>query len=383
MEKQKIRILHFVRDDRFVDGPLNCFDKDGRFESEVFLVVNSADYKFRLIKNTDRIKLLYNRKMVKATLQRKDYDVVFFYSLTNYKIINYIPDDKIVIWWAWGFDIYGPKRFLDILLYKPLTGSHLKQVNCSFADRIKALLMRIPFILSLRDGSRNKAIRRLDYFQPVIHTEYEMLQKIPGFKAKEFYYPFSHNYKIVSDELPKHENNIILGHSATYTENHLDVWDKVKVFIPKDSTIYIPISYGKSSYAEYLTRVLNNGNESIVFMKELLPPLEYFKIVDSCSYAIFGVLRQAAMGNIFRCVMKGVKLFLYKDSMPYEYLKQLGCVVFSIEDIDENSFRTPLTQEQVNNNRLCLLKDREYVETVREKAIKDIQETVFARRNNS
>ena len=116
------------------------------------------------------------------------------------------------------------------------------------------------------------------------------------------------------------------------------------------------------------------------FMKELLPVSEYFRIVDSCSYAIFGVIREAAMGNIFRCISNGVKVFLYRDSIPYKFLTNLGALVFAIEDINEMSFRDPLSNQQAIANRQCLLKDVAFVNKVREQAIGEIQAIVAERR---
>lgn len=373
----KIRIIHIVSDDKFIDGPLNNFDKDDRFENKAVMIIQKKNYQFKYIKNTERIKLLYTREMVKKELGREDYDAVFFYSLTNYKIFRHIPKNKIVIWWAWGFDIYGPERFIDIPLFKPKTEDYLKSINYSVAARIKNTLKGFPFVLTIRDGSRKSVLRRLDYFQPVIHTEFELMQKNPGFNAKEFYYPKAHSFgNWFESEIPSHDDNVIIGHSATYTNNHLDVWNRVKDYIPKASIVYFPINYGRIEYADFLTKSIQSKTSRIEFLKDFLPKDDYFKIVDSCSYAIYGVLREAAMGNIYRCLAMGVKLFLYKDSVPYKYLSDLGCVVFAIEDIDENSFKIPLTKEQALKNRGCLIKEREMVDMVSEKAIAEMMDRI-------
>lgn len=372
---EKIRVLHVVRDDKFIDVPLNCFEEDGRFENQAVMIVDSPNYKFRLIKNTDKIKLLYNKKMVRESLGMNNYDAIMLYSLTDYHIFNYIPQDKIVMWWAWGFDLYGSRRFIDIPLFKPRTQEFLNKRNSSILSKITAFINNIPVARLFRDGNRDKAIKRIDFFQPVIHTEYEMMQNYPGFKANEFYYPRAHTFEnVVNGELPFHGNNIIINHSATYPCNHLDVWTDIKDFIPSDSTVYFPINYGRVEYADYLSKTLKTKDVNVMFLKEFLPSEEYFKLVDSCSYAVYGVLRQAAMGNIYYCLATGMKLFLYKDSMVYKYLTDLGCVVFAIEDIDESSFSIPLTKEQTIQNRQCLLEEEVFVEKIRESAISEIMD---------
>ena len=370
---RKIRITHIVKDDKFIDGPLSRFEEDSRFENQAVLIVDSSDYKFKYIKNTDRIKLLYSKKMVRDALGRDDYDAVMFYSLTDYHIFKYIPQDKIVIWWAWGWDIYGSKRFIDIPLYKLRTKEYLDKLSSSLWAKAKAFINTIPAVRLFRDGNRDEAIKRIDFFQPVIHTEYELMQKCPGFRAKEFYYPRAHFFeKWVSEDVPVHGNSIIINHSATYTANHLDVWHDVRDFIPSDVTVYFPINYGRKPYADMLSKMIVSNDDNICFLKEFLPREEYFRIVESCSYAVFGVLREAAMGNIYRCIVSGVKLFLYKDSLVYQYLSELGCVVYAIEEIGEGSFKTPLTRDQIDQNLRCLQKVQALVEKAREDAIGDI-----------
>ena len=65
MKQKKIRVLHFVQDDKFIDGPIDNFERDDRFENEVVMIVDSPDYTFSYVKNTERIKLLYTFLIIK------------------------------------------------------------------------------------------------------------------------------------------------------------------------------------------------------------------------------------------------------------------------------------------------------------------------------
>lgn len=374
---RKIRVLHIVQDDKFVDGPLNAFESDGRFENRVFLVVDSLDYKIKKIKDASRVMLINNKRMLKTLLNNSDYDAIFFYSLPNYKVFNYIPKDKIVVWWAWGYDIYGPDRFINIPLLKPKTQEIYKLAKNTCSHRIKEKLKKIPLMYRLRYGNKYKAIRRVDYFQPVIRTEYELMQGIPGFKAKEFYYPKCMDW---AASLPtystNHQGNILVGNSASHTNNHVDVWEAIRLCIPSSSNVIFPINYGDEEYAEYLTKNIKSESSNICFLTDYLPKEEYFRLVDSCDYAVMGVLRQQAMGNIYRCMAMGIKLFLYRDSVVYKYLKNLGSVVFAIEDINEESFKTPLSREEALINKKCMDSYADFVKNVRESAIQEIYNLV-------
>lgn len=382
MKTHKIRVLHFVKDDKFIDDALISFEKDGRFENECFIIVDDPEYHFKLIKNNSKIKRLYNSPMIKEELQRTDYDAIFFFSLTDYHIFKHIPKDKIVIWWAWGFDIYGPERFINIQLYKSLTINYLRNQNISLVDHIKRLLKKIPFVLCVRDGSRQKALKRIDYFQPVIHEEFRLMQKHKVFRAHEFYYPESRDFTsaLLDEDMPNGGNSILIGNSATYTNNHLDVWERIRDYIPVGTFVHFPINYGIVDYANYISDSISSNTATINFIRDFLPIDEYYEILDSCSYAVFGVLREQAMGNVFRCLAKGIKVFFFRESILYKYFTDLGCVVFAIDDVDKTSFVTPLTKEQIIQNRLGLIKESKMIKDTREKAILEMQETLRKRK---
>ena len=103
-----------------------------------------------------------------------------------------------------------------------------------------------------------------------------------------------------------------------------------------------------------------------------MPRDEYFKLIDNCSYAVFGVMRQQAMGNIYHCLCQGVKVFLYRDSLVYRFLKEWGYVVFAIEDIDEYSFSTPLNLKELEMNAKAFENQRDYVGQARSRAFDEI-----------
>lgn len=377
--KKVISIAHIVQDDKFIDDVKHQFELDNRFRNEFYLVVKSPHYSFHYIKDTHDICILSSKRAIKELFSRGDIDCFYFYSLPNYRLFKYISKDKIVIWWAWGWDIYGEDRFINIPLYKPLTKQYLKKTSSSLS-KLKCFLKKMPFVLDIRaGGNRKKVIKRIDYFQPVIHMEFQLMQRFKGFKAHEFYNPGAGRLALDYKEknVISHKNHILLGHSATFSNNHLDVWNAINAFIPSGTSVFFPVNYGKMDYADYLGQVIQSDKITIRFIKDFLPKDEYFELLASCGYAIFGVLREQAMANIYHCLLNGVKLFLYKNSIPFKYLTDLGCVVYAIEDINVSSFRTLMSAEQVIHNRQCLLRESKRVVEIREEAIKEIQSRLY------
>lgn len=385
MEQKKIRILHFVRDDKFVDGPLDLFEQDDRFCNKSVLVVKSPNYQYRLIKKTDRIVLLYNDKMIKNTLNSDAYDVVLFYSLRAnfWKYFKYIPQNKIVIWWAWGFDlyegIYGLKPLIQMDFYKPETKKTLRVIKDSFKLRLSKLygFFALPYYLYLQ----KMVLSRIDYFQPVWKMEYDILkERFKYFRAKEFYYNHSYYNGDCDIEIHSAGGNIIVGNSATPMNNHLDVLNKTINNKSEKQKILIPLNYGNPSYKDLIMRKIEmlNQVECIIPLKEFLPAKEYWDLFNSCSYACYGVIRQQAGANIGYALEHGIKVFLYKDSIAYQHHKKGGFEVFAIEDIDKNSFTTPINNEQAQKNLDAIRREYERRQSVYEACVMEIINSIVS-----
>jgi len=353
-----IRILHIVTDDKFFDLVITHFEKDNRLENKCVLLVKQSNYSYKYIKSTDKITLLWNKKMLKDQLKSDEYDVVFFHSLPEkrYNLFKYIPEEKIVIWWTWGYDIYessyGLKPLLSIELYKDHTKQFVSERKNRILDKIKKIIK--THFLKVKYGIlRENILKRIDYFQPVIPTEYKLILENNDFHAKEFYYYNSEvKAEIVDGNVLKKAATgaILIGNSASYTNNHLDVWEYIKQLKPKDHKIIFPLNYGDVQYANYLKTVIKSEDNELIFLNAFMPRDEYFSLLNECSYAIFGVMRQQAMGNISYCIRNGIKVFLFCDSLVYKYLKKEGYSVFCIENMDYESLNTPLAREEIEKN---------------------------------
>ena len=77
---------------------------------------------------------------------------------------------------------------------------------------------------------------------------------------------------------------------------------------------------------------------------------------SSITHAVFGVMRQQSMGNIFICLASGIKVFLYKDSIVYRYLINEGYVVFTIDDnLTTLELNSVLSDKEAHNNYLLAI----------------------------
>ena len=88
-----------------------------------------------------------------------------------------------------------------------------------------------------------------------------------------------------------------------------------------------------------------------MWLESFLSREEYFALFDKVTHAVFGVIRQQAMGNIFRCLSQGIKVFLYEDSIVYKQLKLDGYHVYTIDDdLKGDALQHPLSFEEATQN---------------------------------
>lgn len=350
---RELRVLHLTPDDKFFDDVYNCWLQLDGVANEAIVITKEKDHQLKYIKRTDNLTVLSTRKQVGKVLSKGGYDLLFLYSLHPqlYYILNFIPKDKIVIWWMWGFDVYFDYMKLPpvipLNLYKPITLSYQKakeSIKHDFLSYFYHLFDNIRL-----KCQRKSALDRIDYFQPVLKTEFDELRRLYKIRAKEFYYPDSWNINASFQGVKTKSGNILLGNSATSSNNHLDVLGIIEGYCHHNQRIIMPLNYGEEKYKDWLTNAVER-KDNIQVISDFMPKDDYFNLVDNCSYACFGVIRQQAMANILYAIMTGIKVFLYKDSIPYKDLKKLGFVVYALEDVDKDSFNTPITHEEMEQN---------------------------------
>ncbi len=362
-----IKILHIILDDKFFDEVYDTFEKDYRILNEALLIVPNKDYVIQRIKSKERVRIIWNKDLIKQLIIGNNYNIIFFHSLppSQWWLFDYIPKDRIVIWWAFGFDIYygsrGLKPLLELNLYKDKTKMLIKKnyaIN-SWLHSVHNLCLRLLFN---NRKKQMKVIRRINYFIPVLPLEFQLMKEAHSelFHAQEFYFknvPIKGNY---TQKDP--HGGIIIGNSATYSNNHLDIWDMIGNIGIVNRRLVIPLSYGIRRYTSKINKIMTSQYNEVVILDKMIPIDEYQKILNSCSYAIYGVIRQQAIWNIYFCLLNGIKVFLYKESIVYRSLKDLGYAVYTIENINQNSFLYPLTKKETNINQEIYRKqlDREY-----------------------
>lgn len=358
---KKTQILHIIKDDKFFDEISERYDNISELSNIYILIVEEKNYKFKYIKKTLKVNLCTSKSEVIKNISNEIYDVILFHSLhffSSFYMFEYIKPKVKIVWWSWGYETYFPTysvpAIIDIPLYKPLT----KRINYEL-EGSDTLLYRIKYVIDFlfrkrkRKNIIKKIISRIDYLIPVLEFEHNYISNnYPSFHAKMLYHPVNDQHTSFHG-LPL-GNNIVIGNSSSDTNNHLDIWQQINSLSIEERSFYLPVSYGSMPYKEVLKQKITSSKNDVIFLEDFMEINKYFSIIKSCSFAIFGVMRQQAIGNIYYCLANGIKVFLYEDSIPYLQLKKNGFIIFTINDeLNEKELNIPLTlEESLHNYRL-------------------------------
>lgn len=263
------------------------------------------------------------------------------------------------VWIGWGGDYYDLITGDTTKLLQPKTRALAQKLrmhasSLPLKSKIKQMIKKIIY----KKIEKRNIINRIDYFAPVLYEDYELLLKaIPDFKPRYV----SWNYGTLEDDMIKGfedhvltGNNILVGNSATYENNHLDVFDYLTPVNLGSRKIIAPLSYGDMHYREIVALEAKKlFGKQFVSVEGFLPISEYVSMLSSCSIAIMGHLRQQALGNIVIMIYLGAKVFLNRENPVYDFFKKHHTHIYTLEEI-ESEIDDVLTSDQIEFNRNIL-----------------------------
>ena len=123
-----------------------------------------------------------------------------------------------------------------------------------------------------------------------------------------------------------------IGNSANSRNNHMAILKMLEPYKERDIKIFAPLSYGDMAYGE---KVGSCGKElfgeKFVPLTQFLPLEAYKELLASVDIAIFYSKHQHAMGNIITLLGLGKKVYIMKDTTPWDLFSRLGVCVFDVE----------------------------------------------------
>jgi len=267
-----------------------------------------------------------------------------------------------------GMEIYNDSDFHSIKnRYGPLTRRLAPQGKVNSKNKLKnyfrpyyrKLKPNLPFS---KKEIKKAVLNNFDYIGIVYKEEYYNILKKAKIKKPNYlfftYYPLE---LIVNTNNPINSNKkkvIMIGNSGHLTNNHFDVFQRLKRFDLNEKEITLPLGYGDLNY---IKTILNNTEYffdcKVNFITEFLNLEDYNKILSEVSVFILYTKRQQGIGNIISLLWHGAKVFLSKKNSFYHYLKRIGVHVYCYErQLNQKSIDEGLSKNQIINNRDILYK---------------------------
>ncbi len=381
MNLKSLKIAHFIQDLSFMDSAYEQFEAIAPNCSDYFMA--SKPYELKYIKKIP-VKYVHASAYLNRSFINKienKYDFVLLHSLTRFNqmlVLRSNPSKVVFVWIGIGADYY------DIIAESE--ESLLLNKTCKiFTERKRGLYdgplwkfilkNKLPYLSNLLKKfmllSKIYSIKKIHYFSPVLESEYALVKA--KFK-KKFPVYISWNYSINAlgidndcmAENNLHGNNILLGNSASFTNNHIEMIDLLSQVVLNGNKVFCPLSYGLKNYADIIVKYAHQKlGESFVPIPDFLPYEEYMNIISNCSNVLMNHRRQQALGNVDSMLAKGAKVFLREENPAYGLYSAKGIKLFKIQDLEKNP---SLLFHKLEPN--IIQKNKEIIKEIRGMAIK-------------
>ena len=275
-------IVHIATDEKFIDAAYNIYEKAFpgmnlflilKREGEDIKYLNKTyEYNF-IITNTDYVYIV--NKIC------HDAKIIVFHGMNYFQaiLVNKInKGSKKYVWTPFGIEVYNNNLIFRNESVGPKT---YKLFMNNFKKWVKDIFR--PFFYRLFKGTNSpdsmikKSFLKMDFACILFEEElmnYFMLGIVNSNLnyIKFTYYPLR---TIINNGDFVYDNNILLGNSATHTNNHLEAFEILEKFDLKNFKIITPLSYGSKAYAD---KIVELGKDK--FGNIFYPLMEYKTIEE-------------------------------------------------------------------------------------------------------
>ena len=316
-------IVHLFEDEKFVDATIINFEKVSVGLNRYIIFSNKQDLKY--VTSKEEVLVLPNSSYnLDLDLIYKDCKLLVIHFLTPIKlyVIKNKPKHVKVLWSVWGGDAYDhftQQDFFEQLtlnirkesLYQSFRLSKLYDFYHLLRYRVKPLRKELD------------TLRQIEFLSTVLPYEFEIIKQ--EFNLTATYVEYNYSINDFNSSLSVNlGDSVLIGNSATFSNNHLDIFEIIK---STNRKLVVPLNYGPFGYKDYKARIIFEGNrlfkDNFYAIESFLPTQEYNQILMSCNTMIMYHIRQQALGNIYMALYLGMRVFLNKKSITYKYMNNI------------------------------------------------------------
>ncbi len=368
MTNNNIAILHIASDEKFINAAYYIFEKAFPGCNRFLIPHSRFNRNLKYVKVDRGIEIVnYKNGLVNyfSDITRK-YDCVFLHGITEFNSSVFLSasEKNKFVGILWGAELYTEENFSERSLKGEFTSKiRLPKPDQTPGERVKELLRDVIYGRSnIFKDATIKAAHELPYLAVPYREEFDLFRKRKLISAECCMIPFTYyplEFIMKGNELSViNGNDILVGNSASYTNNHLEAFHKLKKIHPGKRKIIVPLSYGDRLYADFIeSEGMSMFKENVVSLRKFMPLDEYTKQIMSCGIVVMHQFRQQAVGNILSMLWLGSKVYLSEHNTFLHYLKRIGIIIFSIEKdlITENEVAlTNLSKKEIEQNKAIL-----------------------------
>ena len=360
-------LLHLLSDNKFANYPIRQFDSSLGTVNEFVVLVPDRHKPLQNVGDNKSIKVIkYNSVdfylLCKSLSKYSAIIIHNFHHECHVEIIESAAGKTNIVWVFWGFEYYRRKKTQTKFLGPRTFCLYMRNVIPKRLRNFVGIIKHRSFEPDRYEVPK-KIFKKIDYCLTHIYEDFQIAkQQLPG-DYKFLWYSYYSIEDTIGELIDSkvNGNNILVGNSAFYSNNHLEAFQKLSKLDVRERNIVVPLSYGNTWYAN---RILNRGRE---IFKEDFDPLmsfleleEYNRKLQSCSIVIMNHHRQQALGNLITSLWLGSKVYISKKSSTYDYFNRIGINFYTVEDDlipDNQQALKPLKKKLVTQNREILFRE--------------------------
>lgn len=346
-----MQCIHIINDEKFVDGLISNYEALFPNKNRYVVISYNKKQEFTFVKNTKMAELVYYKSILfylDEIVNKESLILIHGLDRIKLKVINRYKDSLKIGVHFWGADIYLLPKFSNALFLRQTKKLFKRRssIKTLFFNKLRGFYYQYMY---------KRTLKYVSVYSTVVETEKNLIcNYLPNASYAKFNYADVIGLKLNDFVINQNAVNVLIGNSSSYTNNHLDLIDKIQnIKALQNSEKIIPLNYGDNKYAE---DIINNIRirrlENFRPLTDFLPFEQYLEILSCCSIAVMGHQRQQAVGNIIICIWLGMRVFLSKRNPVYDDYKKRGMIIFSIEnDLPNIQSISLLETQHIQNNR--------------------------------
>lgn len=301
----------------------------------VQVITNLSEIDFSLLESSDKffVHAFYNRKVLRFLFMN----------------LHLFQKNQLVLI-CWGADIYDARYLLE---------DH-----------------KLHFKIRLHEILKKRIVKSCNIFMTFACADIKIVEKYYGGHGRQFdcLYPSNANLELLDqlrskafinkknhvEEMDRKAIRILLGNSATPTNQHIQALDSMAQYSNENIEIICPLSYGDEEYrSKVITYGQNIFGEKFKPVVDYMSPENYSRLLDSVQVAVFNHNRQQGTGNIEILSYLGKKLYIRSDTTTWQhYVVRDKCKFFDAIEIENLSFDrfVDMSEEDIQVNYIYFRK---------------------------